>query len=84
MTRYVFGSKELCKCLKSLGFVENRGVGSSHIKFSLALRNKTPKGTRPFIIVIMGRKGYDPHTCSSYLKQIRALGFKKEEIILFL
>ncbi len=75
-----FGSKELSKCLTKLGLEPQRGIGSSHTKYKLKSK-KVPVGMRPFIIVIEGRKTYDPHTASSYLRQIRNLGFSAEEII---
>lgn len=81
MTQYVFGSKELCKWLDKLGFTENKQKGSSHLKYSAPKNLEIPKGIRPFIIVILGRKKYDPHTCSSYIRQIAALGISKEKII---
>mgnify|MGYP001562903886 FL=1 len=55
-------------------------VGSSHLKYKLTGK-KIPAGTRPFIIVIEGRKIYDPHTASSYVRQIKNLGFTEEEIL---
>jgi len=78
MPNYKFGSKELCKCLTKLGFSENKQKGTSHVKFSL--NSLTTPGVRPFIIVIMGRKKYDPHTANSYFHQITKLGFSKNDI----
>ena len=75
-----FGSKELEKCLIDLGFIPQKRVGSSHLKYKLAGK-KIPPGTRPFIIVIEGRKVYDPHTAGSYIHQIKNLGFTVEEIL---
>ncbi|OGM05410.1 hypothetical protein A2125_00500 [Candidatus Woesebacteria bacterium GWB1_43_5] len=78
MTFYNFGSRELCKCLVKLSFWENPQRGSSHTKFTL--KQSKIKGVRPFIIVIMGRKKYDPHTARSYIRQIKNLGSSEEEI----
>jgi predicted RNA binding protein YcfA (HicA-like mRNA interferase family) len=73
-----FGSKDLIKCLKCLGFIESKQSGSSHQKF------KSPKGKqvgkRSFIIVIKGRKNYDPNTRSSYIRQIKEFGFSDNNI----
>ena len=73
-----FGSNELIKCLLCLGFVKQRSTGSSHEKYSSP--NTVMKGVRPFIIVILRRKIYDNHTRTSYLRQIRTLGFTTEKI----
>ena len=78
MNRKNFGSKQLCKCLKKLEFTENRRKGSSHVKYST--NKKVETGARPFIVVIMGRKTYDPRTSRSYIRQIKNLGFSEEEI----
>jgi hypothetical protein len=77
---YKFGSKELCKCLIKLKFVPNKTSGSSHQKYGIPGNKKALLGQRPFIIVILGRRQYDPHTCSGYIRQIKNLGFKSEEI----
>ncbi len=76
----LFGSKELEKCLTELGFIPQRRVGSSHLKYKITGK-KIPAGIRPFIIIIEGRKVYDPHTASSYIRQIKNLGFTEEEIL---
>ena len=76
--RSSFGSNELIKCLRCLGFTKQRSTGSSHEKYSSP--NAVAKGTRPFIMVILGRKIYDNHTRTSYLRQIRNLGFTTEKI----
>jgi len=73
-----FGSRELVSCLLCLGFTKKRSTGSSHEKYSCPKRAKLP--LRPFIIVISGRRIYDPHTMSSYLRQIQNLGYSIEEI----
>jgi len=73
-----FGSKDLIICLHKLGFRKNKQHGTSHLK--LSSQNPVPAGTRPFIIVILNKKIYDPHTQRSYLRQIKNLGYTQEEI----
>ena len=73
-----FGSRELINCLLCLGFTKKNSTGSSHIKYACHKRITT--GIRPFIIVILHRKDYDPHTKSSYLKQIQNLGYASDQI----
>jgi len=75
-----FGSKELCRCLKHLGFRLQSSRGTSHVKFKIPPGRKIPVGTRPFIIVQMGRKSYDKHSSTRYLRQIKDLGFSEEEV----
>jgi len=74
-----FGSEKLIKCLICLGFVKQKSTGSSHIKYSCP--KKVVAGQRPFIEVILKRKTYDPHTASSYLRQIKNLGYTKDEVL---
>lgn len=76
--RSSFGSKELINCLLCLGFTKKRSTGSSHSKYSSP--KKVAMGMRPFITVILNRKVFDPHTQSSYLLQIKKLGFSAEDI----
>lgn len=73
-----FGSRELISCLLCLGFTRKNSPGSSHIKY--ASPKKITTGMRPFIIAILHRKDYDPHTKSSYLKQIQNLGYTSDQI----
>ncbi len=80
----IFGSKELCNCLIKLGFLPKPQNASSHQKYSIPLGLKPPQGLRPFIIVILGKNKYDPHTCSSYVSQIKRLGIDFEKIIEYL
>lgn len=76
-----FGSKELCQCLRHLGFSPEPQKGTSHIKYSIPENKKTLSGVRPFIIVQLGRKSYHPHARSRYVSQIKRLGFSKKEIM---
>lgn len=73
-----FGSKDLVNCLQSLGFKKNKQHGTSHLKLSSS--KPVPPGIRPFIIAILNKKTYDPHTQKSYLRQIKNLGYAQEEI----
>ena len=73
-----FGSKDLVACLLCLGFSVKKSTGSSHIKYS---SNRPCKiGQRSFIEVILNRKVFDKHTKSSYLRQIRNLGYTLDEM----
>ncbi len=73
-----FGFSALIKCLKCLGFKQEPQVGSRHLKYSSPRPVK--KGQRPFIIVLQNKSSYDPITCKSIMKEIKLLGFTKEEI----
>jgi len=73
-----FGSRELVKCLKRLGFKEQPQVGSRHLKFTFP--NPVEKGIRSFIIVIQNKKVFDPHIQKEYIKKIKANGFSNVEI----
>ena len=75
-----FGSRDLRKCLECLGFKEQPSVGSSHLKYTVPKEKSTKVGIRPFFIVILGKKTYDPNTASKIIKQIIRLGFTTEEI----
>lgn len=77
----LFGSNDLCKCLKRLAFTPLPQNGTSHVKYKVLPDIKTTPGIRPYIIVILGRKTYDRNTCSSYITQLKRLGFSKEDII---
>ncbi len=80
MGKYNFGSRDLCKFLTSRKFVSNKVNGSSHQKYNLPKNVQCPSGFRPFIIVTLGRKQYDPHTSSSYIRQLKNLGITDEEL----
>lgn len=76
--QFSFGSKELIKCLQYLNFKKGKSVGSSHLKY---FTNKNVSaGFRPFIIVLLDRKVYDPNTQHSYISQIKKFGYSIEEI----
>ncbi len=74
-----FGSKELEKCLKELGFILKR-TSSSHAIFDPPNDKLPPIGSRPFMTVQLGRKTYDPHSANRYISQIKRFGFTKTEI----
>lgn len=77
---FSFGSLDFAKCLKCLGFSSYRQVGSSHLKYKLPSNIKMTTG-RDFIILIQGKKSYDPHTCSKIINQLVKLGIKEDEIM---
>ena len=74
-----FGSSELIKCLKVLGFKKQPQVGSRHLKYSSP--RPVQKGQRPFMIVLQNKTTYDPATCKNIIKELKLLGFTKEEIL---
>lgn len=74
-----FGTKQLCKCLEKLNFI-SKGHNSSHVKYFMPKNRKIPTGLRPFMIVQLGRKCFDPYICNRYISEIKKLGFCKEEI----
>lgn len=76
----VFTPKELCDFLEDQHFSSAPQYSTSHIKFVHPNPQKVPKGIRPFIIVISGRKQYDPHTSASYRTQLRRLGISDTAI----
>lgn len=74
-----FGTRELIRCLRCLGFKQQPQVGSRHLKFSST--RPVQKGKRPFVIVLQNKTTYDPITQRSYIREIKILGFTKEEIL---
>ncbi|MBI2012204.1 hypothetical protein HYS91_05560 [Candidatus Daviesbacteria bacterium] len=56
-----FGSKELIKCLKELGFKPNSQNATSHLKFSVPDGIKINAGDRDFIMIQTNRREFDPH-----------------------
>ncbi len=76
---YRFGSKELEKCLACLGFAGRKAI-ASHKKYTTPAEKKVSLHTRPFIVVILGKKSYANQTVSKYIKDIINLGFSEEEI----
>lgn len=75
-----FGSKELEKCVKRLGFSFDSISSSHHAKYSPPLSKNVPIGQYPFFQFQMGRKTYDPHSANRYITQLKNFGFTKEEI----
>ena len=75
-----FGSRGLCKLLKCLCFQPHKQDSSSHVKYDVPSDREIQTGVYPFITVILNRKSYDPNTRSSYIRQIKNLGFTKKEI----
>lgn len=77
----IFGSKELLKCLKCLGFAPRPKIASAHVKFDPPKEKKENKTDYPFIMVQLGRKTYDKNACARYITQIKRFGFTKKEIM---
>jgi hypothetical protein len=75
----IFGSNQLIKCVISLGCKSER-CNSSHEIFNIPASVKPIDGERPFIVIQKGRKQFDKHSCNRYLSQLKAKGFKKEDI----
>lgn len=71
-----FGSKELQKCLEKLGFAP-RGVESSHLKY---YHERGRSGSKPFMIVQLGKKTYGRNAANRYITQIKQFGFTRKEI----
>ena len=71
-----FGSKELQRCLARLGFI-SRGIESSHLKY---YHKRGLSGSKPFMIVQLGKKTYGRNAANRYISQIKQFGFTKEEI----
>lgn len=73
-----FGSKELEKCLKALGFRYD-GVSSSH-----HAKYYAPNGTEglayPFFLFQLGIKSYPKHSANRYITQLKRFGYTKEDI----
>ncbi len=69
-----FAPDELCALLENQKFIKEKQDATSHVKYIHPNAQKVPKGIRPFIIVISGRKLYDPNTSASYRTQLRRLG----------
>ena len=71
-----FGSKELERCLLKLGFIP-KGIQSSHVKY---YHKKGRTGSKPFMIVQLGKKSYGKNAANRYVSEIKKFGFAKEEI----
>lgn len=78
--RKAYGSRELVKCLQCLGFSPKPQRATSHIKYIPPRHKKINPNIRPFLIVQLGRKTYDPHAQTRYIRQIMNFSFSKEEI----
>lgn len=74
-----FGSREINKCLRKLGFTLNR-VSSSHAIYNAPVGKKPLINFRPFMTIQLGRKTYDPYSTNRYISQIKKFGFTKNEI----
>lgn len=75
-----FSTEELCKLLDDQKFNPEPQNATSHLKYTHPTPQKVPKGTRPFIIVILKKGNYDPNTSASYRAQLRRLGIPNEAI----
>jgi hypothetical protein len=73
-----FGTEKLISALVNLGFTPCQNNGSSHAKYKMPQSQKCPPGLRPFIMVILKRKQFDPHSASRYISQISRLGYDKK------
>lgn len=75
-----FSPEELCELLEDQKFSRETQHATSHLKYTHQTPQKVPKGTRPFIIVILKKGNYDPNTAASYRTQLRKLGITNEAI----
>lgn len=73
-----YGTRELIALLTSLGYKKGKQIASRHLKYHSP--RKTSQGIYPFILVIQGRREYDPYWQREYIKQIKKQGFTQEEI----
>jgi hypothetical protein len=73
-----FGTRELVALLEELGYTKGKQIASRHLKYHCP--KKVAEGVHPFILVIQGRREYDPYWQRTYIKQIKAQGFTQEEI----
>jgi len=72
-------AKDLEKCLKKLGFEENRRVGKGKHVATYSHPTKKPSNTqRPFITI--PHKIDNPDFGKAIVKQIMAFGFKENEV----
>lgn len=74
-----FDSKELIKCVEKFGFTFNSS-NSHHSKCYPPLGKLPPSGIRPFYMIQLGRKTYDPVSASRYISELKKFGYTKEEI----
>lgn len=75
-----FGSKELEKCVKKLGFTFDSISSSHHAKYCPSDGKRICIGNYPFFVFQLGEKSYDPHSANRYITQLKRFGFTKEEI----
>lgn len=75
---FSFGSRELCKCLENLNFQKQSQKATDHVKFKFSKSNY--KDNRAYITVQLGRKSFDKHSSTRYLRQIKNFGFTEAEI----
>lgn len=76
----LFGSRELLKFAKKNKMIVAPNAGTSHKKFIINNPDVSFKGQRTFLTIILNKKEYDKSTCSSYRRQLRELGFSKQDI----
>lgn len=74
-----FGSKELEQFLNSHGYWRKKSSASSHAIIPIKNR-KITEGERPFMVVILDRKPYDPVTQDKILAELRRKGFTDNEL----
>lgn len=75
-----FGSKELEKCVKALGFTFDSISSSHHAKYTPPSNKTVAVGNYPFFVFQLGQRTYDPHAASRYITQLKRFGFTKAEI----
>ncbi len=64
--------------LINLGFSKCPEVGSRHCKYRYP--RAIEAGQRPFVILLNGKKEYDPITCENIVKQIKKFGYDDNQI----
>lgn len=75
-----YGSKELERCVKSLGFTFDSISSNHHAKYNLPAGRTVIVGYYPFFQFQLKRKTYDKNAQHRYITQLKRLGFTKEEI----
>ena len=75
-----FSSDDYCKFLLKHGFTVTGNKGTSHQKYKPPKSLKIPQGVRPFVVVVLNRKSYDPITASKIRKQLIKLGLSLETV----
>lgn len=74
-----FGSKELVKCVEEFGF-KYHSANAHHVKYYPPSGKVPPGGIRPFYMIQLGRKTYDPVSAARYISELKKFGYTKEEI----